>query len=379
MFDLLKKKISGFAEKIIGSTKEEIKAPVEEEIATEPAQAIEKLPSLIKKEEAEAEPLQKLSETKEKTHLPEIREREERELKAKVGFGQKIKSVFTGTVTIKEETINDFLEEFELSLLEADVEINTAQALIEELRKRLSNKTISSSENMERVILREIKTALSDIVNVEPIDFDRIVEANKPCIILILGPNGAGKTTTIAKLGYYFTKQKKQVILASADTFRAGSIEQLQVHADKLGLRIIKHQYGADPAAVAYDAVKAAKASNADVVLIDSAGRQDTNKNLLEELKKIQRVIQPHLKLYIGESFTGQAILTQAKTFDETIEISGFVLTKLDTDTKGGGVLSVMHSLQKPVVFFGTGQGYEDLVKFSMDDFLERLIPGKGK
>jgi fused signal recognition particle receptor len=164
-------------------------------------------------------------------------------------------------------------------------------------------------------------------------------------------------------------------VLASADTFRAGSIEQLQVHADKLGVRMIRHHYGSDPTAVAFDAVKAAKAENADVVLIDSAGRQDTNKNLLEELKKITRVIQPTLKLYVGESFTGQAILTQATTFDAAIGIDGFILTKLDTDAKGGGVISILHELQKPIVFFGVGQTYADLVKFDLDAFLERIFP----
>jgi fused signal recognition particle receptor len=212
---------------------------------------------------------------------------------------------------------------------------------------------------------------------VEAFDLNSVLEGKRPGIVLILGPNGAGKTTTIAKLTHYFQQRGKKIVLASADTFRAGSIEQLGVHAHALNVRIVKHQYGADPAAVAYDAVHAARADGADIVLIDTAGRQDTNKNLLEELKKIQRVIQPHAKIYVGESYTGQAILTQAKTFDEAIGIDGFILTKLDTDTKGGGVISILHNVKKPILFFGTGQTYEDLVEFKLEDFLERLIPEK--
>ena len=307
--------------------------------------------------------------------LPEMKQEEKRELKASVGIGQQVVGFFTGNITLKTETIDTFLEEFELSLLEADVNLNTATALIERLRERLSEKIIPRGKDPTRFLLHEIRAAMHETISVEALDFDAIIEANRPCIILLIGPNGAGKTTSIAKLTHYLQQREKKVVLASADTFRAGSIEQLQLHADRLHVRLIKHQYGSDPAAVAFDAVKAAKAENADVVLIDSAGRQDTNKNLLEEMKKITRVVQPHLKLYVGESFTGQAILTQAQTFDEAIGIDGFILTKLDTDAKGGGVISILHELHKPILFFGVGQAYADLVKFELDTFLERIIP----
>ncbi len=403
MFDLLKKKIAGFTEKILGHSSEQAKpippAPVQElttpptieEKKTEtPTPAVDSPPSapLPSSAPAKKEPiLQPVfhhpTPTVEKTPLdsltpaplPEIQQRDEREIKTKIGVTQKVTSLLTGTVTLKPETVQSFLEEFELSLLEADVELETAQALITQLEKRLSGKTISSREDPNTIILSEIKAALYEILPPSEMDFDRRVETQHPFVILILGPNGAGKTTTIAKLTYYLQKKGKKVVLASADTFRAGSIEQLEVHAQKLGVRLIKHQYGADPAAVAFDTVKAAQADDADVVIIDTAGRQDTNKNLLEELKKIQRVIQPHLKVYIGESYTGQAILGQVETFDAAIGIDGFILTKLDTDTKGGGVLTILHRIQKPILFFGIGQGYEDLTPFSLDAFLERLIP----
>ncbi len=410
MFDLLRKKISGFTQKVLGSTPNETKPSEEKKVETletkiedEPfletpthstaadaAQAEtratpeEKSEELTREAESEDDPEDEVIPVSNETTyenqmptsaLPEIKQNEERKIKPKVGVFQKLGGLLTGTITLNADTVNTFLDEFELSLLEADVEMSTAQALIEELRKRLSNKVISSREDPGKIILHEIKGALHEIIDVKPFDLNHVLEHEHPGIVLILGPNGAGKTTTIAKLTHYFQKRGKKVVLASADTFRAGSIEQLAVHATKLGVRLIKHQYGADPAAVAFDAVSAARAENADIVLIDTAGRQDTNKNLLEELKKIQRVIQPHAKIYVGESYTGQTILTQASTFNEAIGIDGFILTKLDTDTKGGGVVSILHNVKKPILFFGTGQTYEDLVPFTMDDFLERLIP----
>lgn len=394
MFDLLKKKIAGFTEKILGHSAAE-QAPEAKPVEPTPAPIVEekKIETIVEQPVAkpvvETQPIQEKKETPTvppktekieiptpvETKLPEIQQRDEREIKASIGITQKVTSFFTGTVTLKPETVQSFLEEFELSLLEADVELETAQALITELEKRLSNKAISSKEDPNKVILSEIKGALYEILPPVQLDFDSRIETQHPFVILILGPNGAGKTTTIAKLTNYLKKKGKKVALASADTFRAGSIEQLAVHAERLGVRLIKHQYGADPAAVAFDTVKAAKADETDVVIIDTAGRQDTNKNLLEELKKVQRVIQPHLKIYVGESYTGQAILGQVETFDEAIGIDGFILTKLDTDTKGGGVLTILHRLKKPILFFGIGQGYDDLAPFSLDAFLERLIP----
>lgn len=413
MFDLLRKKISGFTQKIIGNASAETNTPpastTSETIPTTPREEREEtlrldeekntqteneqtaaVDTLTREAESEDEPEEHDSTDKQEDaiphapqesnpSLPEIKQRDEREIKTKIGIFQKIGSVFTGTITLNENTVNTFLDEFEFSLLEADVEISTTQALIEELRTRLSNKVISSKEDPAQAILHEIKGALHEIIDVQPFDLDRTLNDKKPGIVLILGPNGAGKTTTIAKLTHHFQKMGKKIVLASADTFRAGSIEQLQTHADKLGVRLVKHQYGADPAAVAYDSVSAARAENADIVLIDTAGRQDTNKNLLEELKKIQRVIQPHAKIYVGESYTGQAILTQASTFNEAIGIDGFILTKLDTDTKGGGVISILHNVKKPILFFGVGQTYEDLIPFDLEDFLERLIPEKTK
>ena len=167
---------------------------------------------------------------------------------------------------------------------------------------------------------------------------------------------------------------KKSVIVAAGDTFRAASIEQLEEHAKNIGVKVIKHQYGADPAAVGFDAVKAAEAKKIDVVLIDTAGRQDTNKNLLEELKKIDRVVKPDLKLYVGEAYTGQALLQQASEFNDAIWLDGFVLTKIDTDTKGGTAISLLYKLKKPILFVGTGQRYEDLLEFKPEFIIDRIL-----
>ena len=200
------------------------------------------------------------------------------------------------------------------------------------------------------------------------------IENKKPFVILVLGPNGAGKTTTIAKLVHLFKQKKKTIILSASDTFRAASIEQLEKHSTALGVRMVKHNYGSDPSAVAFDAVQAAKASHTDIVLIDSAGRQDTNKNLMNELKKMEKVIKPDLKIYVAEAFSGNALIEQASQFNEWIGIDGFILTKIDTDAKGGTAISLLYKLKKPIIFVGTGQKYEDLIEFHSNYIIDRVI-----
>jgi fused signal recognition particle receptor len=203
---------------------------------------------------------------------------------------------------------------------------------------------------------------------------EEIKTGEKPYIIMMLGPNGAGKTTHIAKLTHYFKKQGLSCVWAAADTFRSGAIHQLQEHADKLDIKVIKQQYGADPAAVAFDALTSAQANKFDIILIDTAGRQETNKNLMEELKKIERVVKPNLKIYVGESYTGQGLLTMAQEFDKAIGIDGFILSKIDADAKGGTTISLLYQLKKPIFYVGTGQGYEDLQEFSPEFILNRII-----
>lgn len=297
----------------------------------------------------------------------------ERELKAKVSLTSKVKKFFTGKIKIEEKDVKDFLEEFELALMEADVEQETSARIVEGIKEDLVGKEITG-KNITEVLKKEIASILEKLMQVEGIDLNQRIAEKKPFVILFLGPNGAGKTTSIAKIAFKFKEQGKTVILAAADTFRAASIEQIEKHSQRLGARLVKHKYGSDPAAVAFDAVKAAEAKNIDLVLIDSAGRQETNVNLMNELKKIDRVVKPDLKLFVGEAMAGNSLYEQAKEFKEKIGFDGFILTKIDTDAKGGTAISLISGLQKPVVFVGTGQGYKDLVEFTPKFITERII-----
>ncbi len=411
MFDLLKKKLGKFAKKVKGTTETDSEepaietpeaieeAPIEETvpIETEPiekpkpieAEPIEETEPVKEEAVEEPEPLEPIKPEAEPIEKPEPLEEakpiekpvskpveEKRKLRTKIGIGGKFKAAITGSVELKESDIKELLWELELSLLEADVEQTTAEDICKEIKERLAGKKISRREGIEQTVKKEIGEILASIMQTE--EYDLIKEAkakkDKPFKILFLGPNGAGKTTSIAKLTYLLQSKGLKVLWAAGDTFRAASIEQMEVHAKKLGVRVIKHQYGADPTAVAFDAVKAAQSKGIDVVLIDSAGRQETNKNLMGELEKISRVIQPDLKIYVGEAFTGQALLQQAKEYDKIAGIDGFILSKIDCDSKGGTTISLLHKLKKPILFVGTGQEYSDLQAFKPEFVLEKII-----
>lgn len=298
---------------------------------------------------------------------------EKRELKAKISLKSAFAGIVTGSIRIEEKDLKNLIYELELSLLEADVEQETAGEICREIEKELVGKNIPKRD-FDSFIKKSIKETLSKVMQSEKIDLLERISKKQPYVILFLGPNGAGKTTTIAKIAHLLQKKGKKVILAAADTFRAASIEQLETHAERLGTRVVKHQYGADPAAVAFDAVKAAQAKNIDVVLIDSAGRQDTNKNLMRELEKICRVVKPDLKIFVGEALSGQSLLNQASEFDKVLGLDGFILTKIDADAKGGTTISLIYRLKKPVIYIGTGQGYENLLEFSPSYIIERVV-----
>ncbi len=323
MFDLLKNKLSSFGKKIIKSTEEN----------------------------------------------------EKRTLSPDISVSSKAKSLITGEIEIKEKDIEDLLFEFELLLLEADVNEETTKKLVQKISEKIVGKKFAR-KNLKETINKEIKSALKELIQLEPINLLKEINSKKekPFKILFLGPNGAGKTTSIAKLANHLQKQKLKIILSASDTFRAASIEQLEKHSQNLNLRLIKHKYGSDPSAVAFDAIESAKASKTDIVLIDSAGRQETNKNLMEELKKMHRVIKPDLTLFVGESLSGKTLLEQAKQFNEAGTINGFILTKIDTDTKGGTIISLLSELKKPILFVGTGQEYKDFQKFDENFLIERIF-----
>jgi fused signal recognition particle receptor len=348
--------------------KEEIEPAEEIKVTEEKKEALEEL--------IEDEPEEIEDEVKEKTRDIEIKKVDEdkRELKTKVGAGGKLKGLFSGKIEIKEKDVENLLEELELSLIESDVEQDAAKEITEKIKEKLVGEKVSI-KHINQVLQEHIKEILTEMMETKQFDLLSEVKASeKPYKILMLGPNGAGKTTSIAKLTKMFQDNGLTCVWAAGDTFRSGAIDQLKIHAEKLGVKVISQQYGADPAAVAFDAVKSAKASNADVVLIDTAGRQETNKNLMEELKKIERVVDANLKIYVGEAFTGQGLLDMAKDFDNTVGIDGFILTKIDTDAKGGTTISLLYRLKKPILYVGTGQEYDDFEKFTPEFVLNRII-----
>ncbi|MDD3159380.1 MAG: signal recognition particle-docking protein FtsY [Candidatus ainarchaeum sp.] len=311
-----------------------------------------------------------------KIQIKELKKVDEdkRELKAKVSTTGKLTSIFSGKIIIKESDISDLLFELELSLLESDVEQDCATEIISQIKQKLIGKEVSS-KNINEILNEIIKEILIDLMKTNEIDLlNEIKNSEKPYKILMLGPNGAGKTTTLAKLTYYLKNNGLNCILAASDTFRSGAIDQLQEHANRLDVKLIKQQYGADPTAVAFDAMQSAKANNFDVLLIDSAGRQETNKNLMNELKKLERVIRPNLKIYVGEAYTGQGLLDMASEFNGMIGIDAFILTKIDADAKGGTTISLIYKLKKPILYIGTGQEYKDFEKFESKFILDRIL-----
>ncbi|AEH24206.1 signal recognition particle-docking protein FtsY [Pyrococcus yayanosii] len=297
-------------------------------------------------------------------------EREEEEAKKKGLLDRLIQ------VEIKEKDVDEALDELELELLEADVALEVVDALREKIKERLVGKKVRIGTDKAKVIEEAVKEAVLEILRPErEVDLlEEIKKSEKPYVILFVGFNGSGKTTTIAKLAHWLKKNGLSVVIAASDTFRAGAIEQLEEHARRVGVRVIKHDYGADPAAVAYDAIQHAKARGIDVVLIDTAGRSETNRNLMDEMRKIARVTRPNLVIFVGDALAGNAIVEQARQFNEAVRIGGVILTKLDADARGGAALSISHVINAPILFVGVGQGYDDLRPFDEKWFIERIF-----
>ncbi len=275
--------------------------------------------------------------------------------------------------TISEKDIDSILFELELILLQNDVSVKVTEEIKEILGKSLSGKKIGLLDNKKDFIEASLKEAVKEILSSEKIDLIEKIKTKKPFVIMFIGFNGTGKTTTIAKLGNILKKKGFSVVFSASDTFRAGSIEQLERHAKNIGIKVIKHKYGGDPAAVAFDAIKHAKARSIDVVIIDTAGRSETNKNLMAEVKKIKRVVAPDLTIFVGDALAGNSLVNQAEKFNE-IGIDCSILTKIDADARGGGALSITSATEKPIVYVGTGQGYDDLEIFDPDWLIRNLF-----
>ncbi len=310
----------------------------------------------------------------EKEPKEEIKAEAEEEKAEGKGFFERLKSRFS--YKISEDDFNNIFDDLEMLLLEN----NVALEVVENIKKKLSQKLIGNEikkENLESEIREELKSTLNEILIEpdDPLDAIKIKKQSehKPFVILFFGINGSGKTTSIAKLANLLLKNNISCVLAAADTFRAASIEQIQIHADKLKVPLIKHDYGADPSAVGFDAIKYAEKHKIDVVLIDTAGRMHTKTNLLTEMEKICRVTKPDLKIFVAESIAGNDAVKQAKTFHEMIDIDGAILSKADIDEKGGTIISVSYATHKPIFYLGVGQGMDDLKLFNKQEFIESL------
>lgn len=302
------------------------------------------------------------------------KEEEKKPMKVSLSLESKVKGLLLGEVEVKEKDVDDLLQELEMSMLEADVAYEVAQSVGAELKKGLVGKRIRASE-VQKKVKEIVREALRAQLEKEKPDLLKLAAGKeKPFKILFVGPNGAGKTTTMAKVAELFMKNGKSVVFSASDSYRAAAIEQTEAHASRLGIKAIKQSYGADPAAVCFDAISYAKAHNIDVVLMDTAGRQETNRNLIDEMKKIARVAKPDMKIFVGESIAGNAIVEQVKSFNEAVGLDGVVLTKLDCDAKGGAALSVTKATGVPILYFGVGQGYADLREFDADFLLSQLL-----
>src|SRR3990172_8626185 len=271
--------------------------------------------------------------------------------------------------------LEDVLGDLEVALLEADVALPVAQAVLTTMREELLGKRITREVSFGEGVELALRHAIEKVLAAEKIDFLALVkESPKPFVVMFVGVNGTGETTAIAKVTPLLQKNGYSVVIAAADTFRAGAIEQIEVHANRLGTKLIKHKAGADPAAVAFDAVEHAKARRKDVVLIDTAGRMQTTQNLMDQMKKIQRVAAPPLVVFVGDALAGNDAVEQARTFQEAVGFHAAILCNIYVDAKGGAALSIAHSVGKPILFVGTGQTYDDLMAFDPHWMVEKIF-----
>ena len=285
---------------------------------------------------------------------------------------------FVREKTIQEKHVEDILFELEMELLQGDVAMEVATEVVEGVKDNLVGKKIKRSNDITELTYNALRDTVAEIIDIPGKSMTEMIEEKKaqgePLIVMFVGINGTGKTTTIGKLANYYLKKGYTPVIAASDTFRAGAIEQVTYHADNVGVKIIKHQKGSDPAAVAFDAVEHARAQGKELVLIDTAGRMQTNTNLMDEMKKIKRVSNPDLVIFVGDALTGNDATEQAKKFNEAIDIDGVILTKADADSKGGASLSIGYVIKKPIMFLGVGQGYDDIKEYDAEWMLNQLF-----
>ncbi len=419
MFNKLKSKLSGFTEKL-GSKIDEKAVEVEPEepdteVADESTEAglqetVSEVPVGSDADETASEELQQTSVTTvseeeeseesaeskvenppfwkrgfKKTEEPEISEEKEEfeaeteaeaEKPKKTGFAQKAKALmFEREFILEEDDLEEPLWELEMALLESDIALSVSEAIVESVKEQLVGTRRRIGKNTGDIVEGALKKAIFDVMSANVFDLDEYIkDAEKPVHIVFVGINGTGKTTSIAKLAKRLKDQGYSVVVAAGDTFRAGAIDQLAIHAEKVGVKIIKHQEQGDPAAVVYDAVQHAKANSVDVVLSDTAGRMHTNVNLMEQLKKVCRVSTPDLMIFVDEAVAGNDAVERAAQFNDAVPVDGSILTKTDADAKGGAAISIAYITGKPILFLGMGQGYDDLQKFDPQWFVDQLF-----
>ena len=291
---------------------------------------------------------------------------------------EKAKAFFRGEVILEEKDLEPILNELQLSLLESDVALPVTEEIINSIKIQLFGRKIKRDEDLSSFIKVILKNGIQQVlISNQPKEILEKIKQQEPMhpfVIMFVGINGTGKTVTIAKFAKFLLDNGLKPVFAACDTFRAGAIEQLEKHGQKLGVKVIKHQPGADPAAVAFDAIEHARARKLDVVLIDTAGRMQTDVNLMEEMKKIYRVTKPNLTIFVGDSLTGFDAIDQAQKFEHAVKLDGVILTKMDSDARGGAALSISYIIKKPILFLGVGQKYEDLIPFDRKWMADRLL-----
>lgn len=283
------------------------------------------------------------------------------------------KGVISGS-NLSSKDLEQLTGNLKISLLEADVSLPTADRISTVLLSKLKEKKVKLKGDRSAILREAVNLTIKDIATVDGSDIFELAGKKSPYVIMFVGMNGTGKTTSVVKIAEMFKDKGSYVVIAASDTFRAGAIEQVSLHGKNLGIRVVKHQPGGDPAAVSFDAIKHASRFDKSVVLIDTAGRMQTNKNLLEEMKKIQRIAKPDLILLTVDALSGVDTLSQANLFNEVVGIDGYIVTKIDADAKGGSIITLLSETKKPVFFIGTGQNYGDMMPFSLDWYLSKLL-----
>lgn len=283
---------------------------------------------------------------------------------------------------LTEKDLNNVLSELEIALLQSDIAQEVIDVIVTKLKSELIGTKLEKEQNAANIVQIKFRNAIVEMFSGSgEVDLIKKITEKKdkrggPFIVVFLGINGTGKTTTVAKVAHFLRKHNISVVLAAGDTHRAGAIEQISLHAEKLSLKVITQRYGADPSAVGRDAIDYAKKHHIDVVLVDTAGRMQTAKNLMDEINKIVRVVKPDIKLFVGDSLAGNDTINQAREFFEYTNFDGAILTKIDADAKGGSAISIVHITSRPIVYLGIGQGYEDIIPFDAGRFIDSILSG---